>query len=107
MIHDTWLYSLIIIILCTCYSLVSYYVLQEYAEHLNQKYIEIAVQQNSELSKHIALSQAEVCVCACMCVYVCVCTCVRVCMYVYLRMLVCVHVCTYVCVCMCLHTQKS
>ena len=35
--------------------------LQEYTEHLNQKYLEIAIQQNSELSKHIALSQAEVC----------------------------------------------
>ena len=42
--------------------MVSYYLLQEYAEHLNQRYIEIAVQQNSEISKRIALSQAEVCI---------------------------------------------
>ena len=57
--HNTVLYRLIMYLL----ELVeSYYLLQEYAEHLNQKYIEIAVQQNSELSKHIALSQAEVCI---------------------------------------------
>ncbi|XP_065898965.1 PHD finger protein 10-like isoform X2 [Dysidea avara] len=32
---------------------------KEYTEHLNQKYLDVAVQQNSELSKQISLSQEE------------------------------------------------
>ena len=51
-----------------------FFFMQEYTEHLNQKYLDVAVQQNSELSKQISFSQEKVMFCVCSILYIYICT---------------------------------